>query len=156
MRTAHRNSGFTLIELVTTLVLIGVLAAVAAPRFADNRAFDQRGYADELAAGLRYAQRLAIASNCDVSFGIAANQYSAFQRNVQATCKTAGAWTRPVLRLDGSALAGVAPAGVVATAATFQFRPDGTLTINNPPDVAVGPFQLSVDPTTGSVSVTVP
>jgi MSHA pilin protein MshC len=153
MRTAPRNSGFTLIELVTTLVLVGVLAAVAAPRFADNRAFDQRGYADELAAGLRYAQRVAIASNCNAEFRIAANQYSAFQPNVH--CATAGVWNLPVLRLDGTALAGVAPAGVVATAATFQFRPDGALTINNPPNVAVGPFQLSVDPTTGSASVTV-
>jgi MSHA pilin protein MshC len=155
MSTASRNSGFTLIELVTSLVLVGVLAAVAAPRFVDNRSFDQRGYADELAAGLRYAQRVAIASSCNVSFGITANQYSAFQRDVHATCATASAWNRPVLRLDGTALAGAAPAGVVATPATFQFEANGALTISNPPDVTVGPFQLNVDPATGAVSVTV-
>lgn len=148
---AYRNSGFTLIELVTSLVLVGILAALAAPRFVDNRAFDQRGYADELAAGLRSAQRVAIASNCNAEFRIAANQYSAFQPNVY--CATAGVWNRPVVRLDGTALAGAAPVGVVATPATFQFRPNGALTVNNPAGVAVGPFQLSVDAETGSVTV---
>jgi len=35
LRSTTNTPGFTLIELITTIVLIGVLAAASTPRFAD-------------------------------------------------------------------------------------------------------------------------
>lgn len=130
LNDAHR--GFTLVELVTTLVIIGILAAYAMPRFLDNQSivFSERGYADEVASALRYAQRIATASRCPVSITINAANYTAVQQNgvIQpATGCPAGAWTTPVRRMDGSNLAGAAPAGVaLAPAVTvIVFQADG-------------------------------
>ena len=53
--------GFTLVELIMTMVIVGILAAVVAPRFFDNNVFQSRGFADEVQATLRYAQKVAIA-----------------------------------------------------------------------------------------------
>jgi MSHA pilin protein MshC len=58
-----RQAGFTLVELVTVMVLIGILSAVGASRFFDNNVFEGREYADQAKAIIRYGQKLAIAQN---------------------------------------------------------------------------------------------
>lgn len=58
----HRAGGFTLIELIVLLILVGIMAFVAAPRFSGLTAFSARGHADQVEAYLRYAQKTAIAS----------------------------------------------------------------------------------------------
>lgn len=60
-RRVIKARGFTLVELVMVIVLTGILAVVALPKFADNKMFESRGFYDETLAALRYAQKSALA-----------------------------------------------------------------------------------------------
>lgn len=56
-----RHSGFTMIELVTVMVLVGILAVVAIPKL-DGSAFVKRGFHDSVVATLNHAREAAVAS----------------------------------------------------------------------------------------------
>ena len=60
-RTGRSSRGFTLMELILIIVLLGVLSVVAAPRIFNTADFYARGFHDETLALLRYAQKTAIA-----------------------------------------------------------------------------------------------
>lgn len=71
------ESGFTLTELVLILVLVGILAAFAAPRL-NIEGFQNRAFGLELLNALRYAQKTAMGSGCHVqaSVNAASDTYS--------------------------------------------------------------------------------
>ncbi len=62
-----------MVELIVTLVLIGIVAAVAIPRFVGRDAFDARGYSDQFVGAFQHARQQAIAQRRTVCVAVAAN-----------------------------------------------------------------------------------
>lgn len=60
-KTSSSQFGFTLVELITVIVLLGILSIFAAPRLFNSDLFNARGFHDETLAFIRYAQKAAIA-----------------------------------------------------------------------------------------------
>ncbi len=60
------SKGFTLIELIMVMILVGILSVAIIPRFANKNAFDERGFFDQSISMVRYAQKVAIAQHTDV------------------------------------------------------------------------------------------
>jgi len=65
-----KKRGFTIVELILVIVIIGILAAVVGPRFFARKNFDERFYFEETLSAVRYAQKLAVASGCNIQFSI--------------------------------------------------------------------------------------
>ena len=61
-----RQRGFTLVELIITVIIVGILAVVALPRFIDKLAFETRGFVDQTLSTLQYARKVAVASGRNV------------------------------------------------------------------------------------------
>lgn len=110
--------GFTLVELVVVIVLTGLLGAVAAPRFFERQVFDARGFFDQSAAMLRYAQKIAIAQHRDVFVNIDARAGTMCLSYVaDAACtNVANALVNPA---DQQRFLKTAPAGTVFGASTM-------------------------------------
>ena len=67
--------GFTLIELVVVLVLLGILAAYVAPKF-DSGESTTLSQAELLAQNIRHAQAIAVAQHKTLTVDVAGGSYS--------------------------------------------------------------------------------
>ena len=64
------QTGFTMVELIVTMILIGIMSAVAIPRISSLGTFNARGFRDQTIATLRFAQKTAIAQRRAVCVAI--------------------------------------------------------------------------------------
>ena len=80
-----RQSGFTLIELIMVIILLGMLAVFASPRIFNSDGFNARGFHDETLAFLRYAQKTAIAQRRIVCVAFTGDSASLSIASVAAT-----------------------------------------------------------------------
>jgi MSHA pilin protein MshC len=55
-----RAAGFTMVELITIMIILGILAAVAIPRMTGTNEFRAVEFHDRTVAALRFAQKAAV------------------------------------------------------------------------------------------------
>ncbi len=140
-----KKSGFTLVELVVVILLLGILAAFALPRFFDLDSFRSRAYYDEVAAAVRYAQKLAVASGCEVQVSISGGSYALQQR---ATSCSSGSF----VTLSNHPVSSGAVSGVSLSAAPSSFIFDAMGRSSHAVTVTVGGKPFSVVAETGYVN----
>lgn len=120
---AATAAGFSLVELVAILVVIGILAAFAVPRFADRAGFESRGFYDQAQGLVRYAQKIAIAQRQSPPKGPIYVVITAASISICYDAACAAAVTDPI---SGAALVLNAPAGVTLDpVTTFSFSGSG-------------------------------
>ena len=157
------SNGFSLIELIVILIIVGIISFFASSRFVNRTSFDELGFFEESITAVRYAQKLAITSGCDVQVTINSSGYILEQWGNTATNECdfddAGVSLSNVRKPGGGNFSGTAPSGVSITVApnpTVWFfdqigipRTTGGVEITMETTATIGSRTLSVAPHTG-------
>lgn len=151
---AGDERGFSLIELIMVIVMLGVLSVYVAPRLVGNQDFYAQGLHDETMAYLRYAQKTAIAQRRTVCVSFTANSLtlSAATAAGSADCATAAS---PFSGPKGEAPPTVTAKGSVtytATPAALHFNGLGQPT-SSAGAVLAAPRTLQVNGVSKSITV---
>ena len=72
----HNFTGFTLVELIVVILLIGILSISIAPRFFGVAAYENRKATDELLSALRYSQQMAMTRGGNIELILTANNFT--------------------------------------------------------------------------------
>ncbi len=120
-----KQRGFTMIELIVVMVMIGILAVVVLPRFDLLRGFDEIGYRDKVKATLEYARKSAVAQRRYVCVTTASNVLSLQVETV--TPETTGSGTCATVTNLALATPDRDCGG-----ATHQICPRGSVTLTGP------------------------
>lgn len=147
--------GVSLIELVAVIAILGALAVFALPRL-DTGGFDRYAFRQELLAALRYAQKTALASGCDVAVELTggSDRYALFYRDGGgATSCGGGGFSDAVADpVRGGAFAATAGAGVdLQTSGTLVFDGLGRHAGGPTTVVFAGAPAIAIDGVTGYV-----
>ena len=148
------EQGYTIVELVLVIVILGIIGTVAGPRFFSSSDFDERAYYDELASALRYGQKVAVASGCPVRATIATSSYALTQQSaLSGHCNPSdSSYPVAVLLPSGEAVTGNAPSGVSVTpATTFVFDAEGRTSLGTDASLSVSGTTLTIEAGSGLV-----
>lgn len=129
-----RQTGFTLVELIVVIVLVGIVALIAAPRFFSQPTFDAARFHDESISAVRYGQKIAVAQRTNVYVVTSASSVSLCY---DTACSTAV--SKPG---ESAAFLITAPNNISLAGASFSFTGLG-----QPATFAATPVPLGVNTT---------
>ena len=137
MQEQNKQRGFTLVELITVMVIVGILAVAVLPRFFTVSDFEDRGSADQVKSLLRFAQKTAIAQHQNISVAISGGAAS-------SNCTTTVAATSPHLTCQ-------VKSAITAGAGTHTFDALGRPSPNAQSTVTIGGTAITIELETGYV-----
>lgn len=105
----RRVNGFSLVELITVLIIISILAAVSTAVFRDSGGIEARGFYEELTSASRYARAWAAGSGCETRFEVSDSEWSLRQRG---DCRDGDFDTDVINPGRGEPFAGSVPSGI--------------------------------------------
>ena len=120
------KNGFTLTELIIAIVLLGLLSAIAAPRFFSNNTFANSNTLTEFQSALSYTRNRTLTTQCSHEFRLTSSGWSVV-RDSDCQIDTSGCPLElnvTVSGPDGGALTGDAH---TASLQRLIFTPDGRL-----------------------------
>jgi MSHA pilin protein MshC len=141
-----RASGFTMVELVVVMILIGVLAAIGIPRLLGDKNMEAAVFGDQVVSGLRRAQKIATGHR-------------------RVVCASVGP-KAVTLRLNACGSAGLAVTGLsdgdfattdsvlTVTTTTLFFQPDGRITTDAAGTTAVASGTVAIGGDVGGQATT--
>lgn len=157
------SGGFTMIELVTVMILIGILAVNVLPQFGNLTTFDEKAFRDAVVSAVQHGRRMAMAGRRYTCVNVTAGTGIVDLRRdltaPEAVVNVACAGTNGVplaLPSPGRGCAATnqvcAPAGVTLGGSSLIFDPLGRLvtapgivaaalvvTVSNQPNITVSP-----------------
>ena len=74
--TINKITGFTLVELIVVILIIGILSISIAPRFFGVSSYEDRKAADELLTALRHTQQMAMNRGGDIQLVLTATNFT--------------------------------------------------------------------------------
>lgn len=145
--------GFSLIELVTLIAILGIISVTALPKFFNYSLYQEKAFFDDTLSAFRYAQKLAVATGCNVQVVTSGNQFQlnrpAASDRSQCSSTTAADFTLPVTRPGSTGNYQGSQSGVAVDSATVYFTAKGTASTSA--NVTVGSRTLVVVRDTGFV-----
>jgi MSHA pilin protein MshC len=144
MRAANQQSGFTLTELIMVIVILGILSVAAMPMWFSKADFEARGYFDEVLQAARYAQKMAVVSNCNVEFALTGTGATL---RILASPHDHCAETAVLLPGKGTVI--TKPTGVSSNTAIVIFQPFGD--VNSGTVINIGDHSMEIHAATGFV-----
>ncbi|SHE20802.1 type II secretion system protein [methanotrophic endosymbiont of Bathymodiolus puteoserpentis (Logatchev)] len=135
-----KQFGFTLIELIMVLVMLGILSATALPKFFTKDVFAEHAFFSDTLNAIRYAQKLAVTTGCNVQVAISSNSYTLTRQGTSTSTSCAGSTYQLAIPhpSSGASTYSGSESGITLTSSVspFYFHPlgtasnDVTLTIN--------------------------
>lgn len=146
---AHR--GFTLVELITTMIVLAILAAFAIPKFNGSHGFESRGFSDQLRSLIQEGRRTAVAQRRLVCVNVGGGAVS-----VRKATLAGGACDTNLLNPNSNGPYQLPiPVGINLIGGGLNFDPLGRLSPTTAVDLTIsgaeGNFSLRVEGETGYV-----
>ncbi len=142
IKPLNRIKGFTLIELITVIIIVAIIGIVGASKFFSHTAFKEAQVQQEVLAALRYAQKIAIASQCPVHVSLSSNAY-----NLSYALPCSGNVKHPGSQNNYST--SNTPATINSSSNTFSFDASGNISPASGGTISIGAFKINIEAVSG-------